>query len=139
MAKPYIHLYWTIQPDGSWHELFHMDMSNVLCSGVYAIGFPTPDKTIKTVYVGQGVIHMRLNYHRESFLMFRDYGSNLKVTWTPVAIDRRSDVEGYLNDKLRPLEGERHPRSQGIAVNLPEYWIPGRKATLVDQLNEFPY
>lgn len=111
---------WTKCQGNQWCNLFTVDLSHSHfqgLEGVYIIwhGGPSP----ATVYVGQGVIAERLASHRDELSRSRYASLGLFVTWTRVNQTSRDAVEGYLAQKLQPLEGLRHPPVANISVNLP--------------------
>ena len=84
--------------------------------GVYCIFQRTPSR-YRTIWVGQGSIAERLAVHtRERSISARPY---LLVTWAETDPSQTDGIEKYLIDTLHPLEGERAPEAEPIAVNLP--------------------
>lgn len=88
--------------------------------GVYVIWYEDTLGDDQCVYVGQGVIKDRLEYHRSNDdVQIYEISGELRVTWALVPAKRRAGVEKYLSDQLDPSVGERHPDVPPIAVNLP--------------------
>ena len=91
------------------------DLTEVSERGVYVIWCDD-----LCIYVGQGSIRDRLEYHRtnDDVQAYGDFG-RLYVTWAKVSSHKRDGVEKYLADELDPQEGELHPDVDPIKVNLP--------------------
>ena len=102
-----------------WCALNNLDLGTVSGEGVYVIWVARHDGT-SPVYVGQGSIRDRLEFHRTNreVQQFGVHGT-LYVTWAAVSPLYQDGVEKHLADQLRPLVGERHPDVLPIAVNLP--------------------
>ena len=85
--------------------------------GVYMIWHG--GKTPRVVYVGQGNIRKRLQFHRNNTKIQQYANLDLFVTWAVVPQERRNGVEVYLATHWRPLIGENHSDAAPIAVNFP--------------------
>lgn len=110
-------LQWIKYTDQSWIDLASVDLSNVTTTGVYVIW--QSFKGGKVVRVGQGDIKARLTEHRQNRWIMRHAGnSRLLVTWASVNALALDGVKRYLAEKYSPIEGERFPDAQPIAVNL---------------------
>ena len=98
-----------------WCRLNHLDLSTVSGNGVYVIWCDG-----LCIYVGQGSIGKRLEFHQTNpDVQFYANLGTLYVTWAKVSPQKRDGVESFLADELEPLEGERHPDVRPIKVNLP--------------------
>lgn len=119
MANSLQTLQWVKSQSGGWLDLQLVHLSNVVAEGVYVIfksGAPGA-----VVRVGQGTISTRLSAHRNdpSILRHKPPVGRLFVTWASVPAQYRDGVERYLAELYRPLEGDRFPDAQTIAVNAP--------------------
>ena len=103
-----------------WCPLNDLDLGTVSGEGVYVIWVTLHDGTLRYVYVGQGSIRDRLEFHRTNreVQQFGVHGT-LYVTWAAVSPPYQSGVEKHVADRFQPLVGERHPGVLPIAVNLP--------------------
>lgn len=112
-------LKWRKKGNGEqWYSLRRLNLSTVTDRGVYVI--KRFGKQERTIYVGQGDISERLSRHRNSYRITRHGNTHdLKVTWAPVLVRRRSGVERYLHEALEPLEGTYQTDDPPIKVNLP--------------------
>ena len=103
-----------------WCPLNDLDLGTVSGEGVYVIWVTRYDRTSRCVYVGQGSIRDRLEFHRTNWEVQQfDVHGTLYVTWAAVSPLYQDGVEKYLADQLQPSAGERHPDVLPIAVNLP--------------------
>lgn len=94
---------------------------NDFSPGVYIVWRPDPDTGLRrAVYVGQGIIKVRLSFHRRSKNEGTDGDDYLRATWAPVEKADRNGVEAYLAQRLRPEQGDVWPKVAGIPVNLPD-------------------
>ena len=73
----------------------------------------------KVVYVGQGNIRERLEYHRTNPEIQKYENFNLYVTWASVPRECRNGIERYLTEYWQPLAGDRFPDCDPIEVNSP--------------------
>jgi hypothetical protein len=96
-------------------NLNHSHFDNL--EGVYIIWHGAPNPAV--VYVGQGIIRDRLNYHRQSQEILGFSNLNLYVTWAEVDSSSRDGVEAYLANYWHPKVGEKHPNAVPIPVNSP--------------------
>ena len=103
-----------------WCRLNHLDLSTVSGDGVYVIWYVDDELDDVYIYVGQGILGGRLEFHRtnDDVQFYKDFGT-LYVTWAKVPSQKRDGVEKYLADELLPLEGKQHPDVRPIEVNLP--------------------
>ena len=114
-------LFWAKRRGDDWYRLNSLILSNVSDKGVYVICYDDDiDGEYVCVYVGQGSIRKRLEFHQTNpdVQFYADFGT-LYVTWAKVPPQKRDGVESFLADELEPLEGERHPDVHPIKVNLP--------------------
>ena len=104
-----------------WCALNNLDLGTVSGEGVYVIWVTRHDRTSRCVYVGQGSIRDRLEFHRTNREVQRFGGvhGTLYVTWAAVPPPHQGGVEKHVADRFQPLVGERHPGVLPIAVNLP--------------------
>ena len=72
-----------------------------------------------TVYVGQGTIRDRLQYHRKNPQIQLYDNLGLYATWASVPETSLDGVEKYLGDRLKPIVTEKLPDAVPISVNLP--------------------
>lgn len=107
-----IQLKWVKCTGSKWCSLQKLNLDSVSGEGVYAIWNQS-----NMVRIGQGDIADRLLEHRTNPQITR-YG-DLHVTWAIVPEHYRDGVERYLADHYQPIEGDRFPQTQPIAVNLP--------------------
>jgi len=96
-------------------NLGHPHFSNM--DGVYIIWHGGTNAA--TVYVGQGNIRDRLNFHRTNQEVQAYSSLGLFATWAMVPVAQRNGVEVYLARRLQPLVGEAHPDVGPIEVNVP--------------------
>ena len=87
------------------------------CRGVYIIWHSGQDPGV--VYVGQGDIKARIQFHRgnEAVQQYEPHG--LYVTWARVPPSSWDGVESFLAKKLTPKVGTDHPSAEPIEVNSP--------------------
>ncbi len=73
------------------------------------------------IYVGQGIIAIRLREHRnDPAIRKRQRGGYLSVTWAIVSSAHdRNGIERFLVDRLHPVEGGNHSDVVPISVNVP--------------------
>ena len=104
-----------------WCRLFGLDLGAVDPGhlGVYVIWSPATDiSPASAVYVGQGNIRRRLEFHRTD-TRFRQSGP-LLVTWTLLSLqDELNGIELYVAQQLRPSIGKTWPAATPVPVNLP--------------------
>ena len=132
-----LNLNWRKCKRDTWCSFDRLDLESVGdVSGVYVIWFEDFDEELDevfnevfneefdevfVVYVGQGKIVDRISDHREN-VEIQEYSDDYKlyVTWAEVQKSNRGGVEKYLDSKLAPLVGKRHPTAPPpIEVNLP--------------------
>ena len=112
---------WIKRQRNAWHQLNNLNLKKVPDDeGVYVIWHENILDDENCVYVGQGIIRDRLEYHRrnDEVRIYEVFGT-LHVTWASVPAAYRDGVEKYLANKLDPSVGERRPEVPPIAVNLP--------------------
>ena len=104
-----------------WCRLNRLDLSKVSGDGVYVIWYVDGELNDVYVYVGQGTLKERLEFHQtnDDVQFYKNFGT-LYVTCAQLRSQKkRYGVEKYLADRLLPLEGKRHPNVDPIKVNLP--------------------
>lgn len=115
-----MNLKWTKCRGEVWCKLNNVNLEHTHFNyrhGVYIIwhGGRNP----KVVYVGQGDIKDRIQFHRgnEAVQQYEPYG--LYVTWADVSASSRDGVESFLAQRWTPKVGTDHPSADPIEVNSP--------------------
>ena len=111
---------WVKYDSGEWCKLETLNLAqehfNEL-SGVYVIWKGVTNR--KYLYVGQGDIKNRLDYHRRNWKQNRVNMSKFYVTWALVHDRYKDGIEIFLANILLPDRGTRVPEKPPIPVNLP--------------------
>ena len=110
---------WVKCGGGVFCGLETVDLGNVTTRGVYAI-WHNPSQRV--IYVGEGWISDRLQYHRSDPAILAHRGSgSLLVTWAEVQNDAtRWGIERYLGELWQPLVSHQFRQVQPVEVNLPQ-------------------
>ena len=85
--------------------------------GVYIIWHGGESPSV--VYVGQGHIKDRLEFHRQNPDVQKFANSELYVTWATVLEATRDGIEVYLATKFNPKAGANYPQAVPMEVNSP--------------------
>jgi hypothetical protein len=113
-----IKLTWAKQPNGDWYTLEGFDFSKITTVGVYFIWCEGNPST--NVRPGQGIIGARITAHKaDPKIMRHKTTGTMRVTWAAVPAHQLDRVERYLADMYQPIEGDRFPDVEPLAVNLP--------------------
>lgn len=124
-----MNLYWALQNNNEWYEIDSLILAlmfeNSLYKHIYGVYIIRRGGTSPaTLYVGQGDIVDRINFHKNKLHTSTDQGSVTYVTWARAPNDKCDGIENYLGQTLKPIYSIRFPQAPPTKVNLPPPYTP---------------